>query len=277
MIEVTGLFLYPVKGLRGVAVNSAELTGRGLRYDRNWMIVMPNGRMVTQRQKPQLATLSAELSDGYLRIGAVGHPELKVPLLQESGTLVDVSVWRDNFSALDAGEEASIWLTRALSSNYPLRLVSMDDRQTRPQSKPELMGENTHTAFADAAPFLITNEASLKVLNEELVLRDIEPVPMDRFRPNIVVNGLLAFSEYSDRVLRHSDRKYQLALKYPSERCVVITTDQKTGMVDKALGEPLKTLKSMNTAPGYQGAYFGQNSILEEGVGETIKKGDILN
>ncbi len=277
MIEVTGLFLYPVKGLRGVAVNSAELTGRGLRYDRNWMIVMPNGRMVTQRQKPQLATLSAELSDGYLRLAAVGQPELKVPLLQDSGTLVDVSVWRDKFSALDTGEEASVWLTRALSSDYPLRLVSIDDRQTRPQSKPDLLGENTHTAFADAAPFLITSDASLKVLNEELALRDIEQVPMNRFRPNIVINGLPAFSEYSDRVLRHADRKYRLALKYPSERCIVITTDQKTGMVDKELGEPLRTLKSMNTAPGYQGAYFGQNSILEEGIGEMIKIGDILN
>ncbi len=276
MVEITGLFLYPVKGLRGISVQSAELTTTGLRHDRNWMIVMPNGRMVTQRQKPQLAQLSAQLTEQHLVIGSEDQPALRVPLQQQTNDSVEVTVWRDSFSALDTGAEASEWLTRVLGSNYPLRLVAMDDRVRRPQSKPELLGDNTHTAFADSAPFLMTNEASLETLNEQLMKRGAEPAAMDRFRPNIVVKGLPAFAEYQSRTLAEVEGRYKLGLKYPSERCVVITTDQLTGEVEKESREPLNTLKSMNTAPGYQGAYFGENSMLEAGLGETIFVGDVL-
>lgn len=276
MIQVTGLFIYPVKGLRAIALESSELTAKGLAYDRHWMVVMPNGRMVTQRQKPLLATLATELTEQGLKISAPGREPLEITLEAPELRVTDVTLWRDSFMALDEGAEASAWLTQALDSNYPLRLVRMDERIPRPQSKPELLGDETSTGFADAAPFLVTNESSLADLNGALETKGVVPVPMARFRPNIVVSGLPPYREYDSSCLTEEGGRYSIGLKYPSERCVVVTTDQNTGEVDRDNQQPLSTLKEMDTAPGYKGAYFGQNAVLARGQQEIIRVGDNL-
>lgn len=285
MIEVTGLFIYPVKGLRGIALEQAELTPQGLAYDRHWMIVMPNGRMVTQRQKPQLATLRTELTGHSLIISVAEQqllpsslqPSLTVPLQNSGLESTPVTVWRDQFTALDEGAGASDWLTTVLDSNYPLRLVRMADNITRPQSKPDLLGAQTSTRFADAAPFLVTNEDSLADLNRNLEMSQLGGVPMERFRPNITIKGLAPYGEYCRDSLVETSGRYSIGLCYPSERCVVINTDQHTGAVDKEGQQPLNTLKQMNTAPGYNGAFFGQNAMLQQGARQVIRIGDILN
>lgn len=281
MIEVTGLFIYPVKGLRGIALEQAELTSQGLACDRHWMIVMPNGRMVTQRQKPQLATLRTELTGDSLIISLAEqqplHPSLTVPLQNPVLERIPVTVWRDQFTALDEGAEASDWLTRVLDSSYPLRLVRMADNVKRPQSKPDLLGTQTSTRFADAAPFLVTNEDSLADLNQNLEIAQLDRVPMERFRPNITIKGLAPYGEYCRDCLVEISGRYSIGLCYPSERCVVVNTDQQTGAVDKEGQQPLNTLKQMNTAPGYDGAFFGQNAMLQQGEQQVIRIGDTLS
>lgn len=276
MIQITGLFIYPVKGLRGTGLNQTMLTPRGLANDRRWMVVMPNGRMVTQRQKPMLATLTPEISANGLTIKAPKHEPIQVMTENTDLAPTEVTVWRDQFIALDEGEEISRWLTEVLESDYPLRLVRMDDSVIRPQSKPELLGTTCSTQFADSAPFLVTNENSLADLNGHLLEKGFEAISMERFRPNIVISGLSKYEEYSKGSLQEVNGQYRIGLRFPSERCVVINTDQKTGVVAKVSQQPLNTLKEMNTAPGLKGAYFGQNSMLEQGQNSTIKIGDQL-
>jgi len=281
MIQVSGLFIYPVKGLRGTRLDQAILTARGLTYDRHWMVVMPNGRMVTQRQKPMLATLVPSITANGLTISAPGHAPLHIATANtelENTELesVDVSVWRDQFAALDEGEAASRWLTKVLQSNYPLRLVRMDDNVLRPQSNPDLLGEHCSTQFADAAPFLVTNENSLVDLNENLLRQGHEAVGIERFRPNILLSGMGKYEEYSKASLQEEAGHYSIRLCYPSERCVVVNTDQVDGSVNKETQQPLNTLKELNTAPALNGAYFGQNSVLERGQNKLIKLGDRL-
>ncbi len=277
-IEVVSLHHYPVKGLRGVDLNEAELTPTGLAFDRYWMIVMPNGRMVTQRQNPALVRITTRLTGQALVLSAdVGQIEVPLSSLEEDRQRapVDVTIWRDQVTVLDEGDAVSSWLTDALQSSYPLRLVRMPPGAKRPQSNPEQLGADTSTRFADAAPLLVTNTASLDVLNGRLLENGSSSVPMDRFRPNIVVRGIGAFSEYQQALLYGARGELAIELCYPSERCIVTTIDQQVGVKDIAM-QPLATLRSMNTAPGLEGACFGQNARLRSGAGMMIKVGDQL-
>ena len=275
-IEVTGLFVYPVKGLRGVALEESVLQSTGFAFDRHWMVIMPNGRMVSQRQMPLMSCITTHLSGGQLIISAASEPDLIIEINKVPNGLTPVIVWKDTFEALDEGETASAWFSRVLASKYPLRLVRMAADIVRPQSKPDLLGSDTSTHFADAAPFLLVSESSLGEVNTELAKKDLKPMPMNRFRPNIIVKGIPAFKEYEKGTLKMITDEYQFSSCYPCERCVVTTVDQSNGIVDKSLMEPLKTLQEMQTAPGYKGAYFGQNIILANGVGEKIRLGDQL-
>lgn len=274
-IVVTELYIYPVKGLGGLELDSAIITRTGLEYDRHWMIVMPNGRMVTQRQIPQLAAISTALTADTLELMAPGHPSLLLDLHELPSSRVHVSVWRDSFEA-GIEERAHAWLNRVIDFSKPLRLVRSLPDSVRTQSKPELLGEFTTTEFADAAPVLTANESSLYQLNDVLGSKDRKPVPMNRFRPNIVVQGLAPFAEYNQSTLT-SDGGVEIELCYPSERCIVTTIDQLTGKADAAFGEPLATLIEMNTNPATQGAYFGQNSIVRGFGSEKIHCGMKFN
>jgi len=274
---VTGIHIYPVKGLSGIALQQGILQATGFEFDRHWMIVMPNGRMVTQRQMPGLATLTTRIMDSRLIIAAHPEPDLIIDLETLPESRVPVSVWRDSFTALDEGLQASAWLTRILSSKYPLRLVRMAGDMIRPQSKPDLLGEHTSTRFADAAPYLLTSEASLEQVNRKLTGKGLSALPMNRFRPNIVVRGLPAFQEYQKGELSESLGRYELRSCYPCERCIVTTINQTTGAVDKLLMEPLATLVEMQTSALHKGAYFGQNVILSRGEGRQMRIGDRLS
>ncbi len=274
--QVTGLFIYPVKGLGGISLQQSALLATGLEGDRQWMLVMPNGRMVTQRQLPLMSLISTRLSGDRLVISRENEADLIINLSRVPDRQVPVSVWSDSFTALDEGELASAWFTRVLSSKFPLRLVRMDNRVLRPQSRPELLGQDTSTGFADAAPYLLASESSLQAVNARLASRGADVVPMNRFRPNLVIRGLPAFEEYKQGYLSMKSDIYSLTSCYPCERCVVTTTNQLTGEIDKIYREPLATLLEMNTVDSQKGAYFGQNMILSKGTRQLIRLGDRL-
>ena len=144
----------------------------------------------------------------------------------------------------------------------------------RPQSQPEKLGKKTATHFADAAPFLVANESSLDVLNHELETRGHNTVPMNRFRPNIVVRGLAPFAEHE--IAELSSENYRLGLCHPCERCVVTTIDQATG-IKTPDRQPFRTLGEINPMPGTKRSpAFAQNAILKEGDGQAIALGDRL-
>ena len=188
-IKVKQLFIFPVKSLRGIPVTSAKLSRQGLRYDRYWMLVKANGQFVTQRQLPQMVLIYTQLTQESLVLQKSGMRDLVVPLdyWQDGLTPFTAKIWKDYCRVVDEGDKASRWLTSALGSETPLRLVRLLKNSQRPQSKPDLLGENTHTHFADAAPYLICNQASLESLNQTLVDNQFDPVTMEHFRPNPII------------------------------------------------------------------------------------------
>ncbi|MEA2118086.1 MOSC domain-containing protein [Halovibrio sp. HP20-50] len=275
-MQITQLNIYPVKSLKGISVDQSVLEAHGLAWDRRWMLVDAHQRFVTQRQLPMLATIEVALTDEHL---VLSHPDvasLNVPLAEPEGNLRLVKVWNDHCKALPESEEVSRWLEAALGEQAQgLSLVRFATDFTRAVEEDFLDGGAAHTYFSDGYPFLMTTTGSLDALNKALVAKGQTPVPMNRFRPNIVINTDDAWAEDHWATLTEQSGAFQLALRKPCKRCKIITIDQQTAaMPDPA--EPLKTLIELNTQPSLKGAHFGQNATLLEGSGSVIRVGDTL-
>jgi uncharacterized protein YcbX len=271
-IRITGLYIYPVKSMKGIALQQAQLTPRGIRHDRLWMVVRANGRFVTQRDIPRMALVETGLNEDGVVLSMQGHGSITVPFAFDEGESIETRVWGDECQTVDQGEAVSQWLSGALGSEEPLRLVRMRPDFARPQNHPEIFGQDTVVDFADAAPFLVASEASLKQLNSVLESRSLSAVPMNRFRPNIVLRGLEPFAEHKLSGL--STESCQFQMRAPCERCVVTTIDQATGEKDPQR-QPFKTLQEINPVPGKENApAFAQYATLAQGDQECITVGD---
>ena len=256
-IRVADLFVYPVKSCGGIAVASAEVDAFGFRNDRRWMVVDEAGRFLTQRTVPLLATIRADLSDGRLSLRSAGWDSLAVDAIPETAA-ERVTVWRDTVDARPVGEEADAWLSSVLGR--PARLVWMPDSTIRPPKR-DPAGASPRISFADAYSFLVISRESLETLNARLAV----PLPMNRFRPNIVLEGAGPFAEDGWRMIRIGE--IELDPAGPCARCATTTTDQETG----ARGvEPLKTLATFRREGNE--VMFGQNAN-HRGTG-TIRRGD---
>lgn len=275
-MQITQLNIYPVKSLKGISVTRSELQAHGLAWDRRWMLVDTQQRFVTQRQLPALATVGVALTDDHL---VLSHPDvepLSVPLAEPEGNLRLVSVWNDHCKARPESEDVSSWLVAALGEQAQgLSMVRFATEFTRAVEEDFLDGGSAHTYFADGYPFLIATTGSLDALNQALVAGGHAPVPMNRFRPNIVIKSDEAWAEDRWLTLNEHSGAFQLALRKPCKRCKITTIDQHTAMMP-APAEPLKTLIELNTQPTLKGAYFGQNATLIAGVGGVIRVGDRL-
>ncbi len=269
MIRITALNIYPVKGCRGIALDSARIAATGFEHDREWLIVRPDGRFMTQREEPRLALIETALSDSdsdradeALRLRAPGGAEVRVPL-DARGKEVEVTCWKDRCAAFDAGDEPADFLTRFLGA--PFRLVRFDARRKRPSSPQWTPGIEALNQFSDGFPWLLISEASLEDLNSRLS----QKLPMNRFRPNIVVSGLPPFGE--DGIDELVTDGVRLRRAKPCARCIVTTTDQATGT--RAGDEPLRTLAKFRFDRELKGVLFGQNMILIDGVGAQLRVG----
>ncbi len=277
-VEVRGLFFYPVKSCRGIELQQAQLTAEGMPYDRQWMIVAANGRAVTQRDIALLALVETALEDASLVLSRPGHGAIRVPLEHAADAAqqprLQVKIWKDECTAIEVSPQASDWVTQALESTRSLRLVRMAPGAERAQTSPEYLGENTRVQFADAAPYLVIDEASLERLNSVLVDKGDTAVPMNRFRPNIVVRGLPPFGEHETGSL--GNERYRFNFRLPCERCVVPTINQQTAERHPAK-EPFATLRDINPLdPKRRQPLFGQYATLQTGAGETIIVGETL-
>ncbi|WAM53009.1 MOSC domain-containing protein [Vreelandella venusta] len=272
-MNITQLIVYPVKSLKGIDVTQSELNGHGLAWDRRWMLVDAQQRFVTQRQLPQLATIAVELTDQALVLSHPNVDPIAIPLADPQGNLRLVKVWNDHCKAMPESEDVSHWLVAALGEQAQgISLVRFATEFARPVEEDFLAGGEAHTYFSDGYPFLITTTGSLDALNQALVANGQSPVPMNRFRPNIVVECESAWAEDQWATLV-GQSGYELTLRKPCQRCKITTVDQQTGTVSQQ-AEPLKTLLSLNTQPHLKGAHFGQNATLTTGQGSTIRVGD---
>jgi MOSC domain-containing protein len=259
---IASLHVYPVKSCRGIALDTSPVGERGLAFDREWMIVDRAGRFVTQRDLPHLALIEPSLTGAALELEAPGAPRLTVPL-DLGGTALPVTVWNDSFAAIDQGDGAAAWLSSVL--HLPLRLVRFD-RAVRRLCNVTYVGDSgAHTGFADAYPLLILSEASLADLNSRLE----EPLPMNRFRPNVVLSGIDAYDEDHFDEIRLGSLAFKL-VKHCT-RCQITTTDQSTAAVG---AEPLATLARYRMNDALGGVTFGMNAIVASGAGLVISCGD---
>lgn len=278
-IEINQLFIYPVKSLRGIAVKRAELTATGFKWDRHWMITKSDGGFITQRQFPKMVLIQPQLTADSVILSMTGMDDLIIPFKRNAeivttDAITDAKIWKDSCKVADEGEAASQWITKAINAPKALRLVRMASGHKRPQSKPELLGEMTHTLFSDAAPLLICNIDSLKALNASLVKHQFDPVEMDNFRPNIVLNGLNAFDEHKLKGLHN--QHYELKHCYPCQRCIIPTINIYTG-IKNSKQEPFSLLAELNAMPDNNKApAFGENTIVTQGIGELVNVGDLL-
>lgn len=260
-VRLTGLHLYPLKSAAAFSVSEAEVDEIGLVGDRRWMLVDEAGLALTQRQLPRLARIHAiPTPDDGLEVVAVGMPALRVPVPPDDGRVVAAAVHKRAARGLAAGEQASRWFSEFLET--ACRLLYVPTPLAIPIAEPWGDGKG-HTAFTDGFPMLLIGSGSLEELNRRLD----RPVPMDRFRPNLVVSGTEPFIEDEwDEVQIGS---IGLRAVKPCPRCVVTTVDQATGVRDPA-GEPLVTLAGFRRREGK--IWFGMN-LVHEGCG-TLHLGD---
>lgn len=253
MITLSSLIYYPIKACRGHEVEAWNVGRMGLDLDRRLMVVTPEGEFLTQRQIAKLALITPVREDGVLTLSAPNMDSLQVAI-RTSGHSWSVNIWKSKgVQAIDQGEEAVEWLSDFLDSS--VRLVHIADGYKRLVNQEYAVNADDHTGFADGYPILIISEESLQDLNSRLET----PVPMNRFRPSIVVKGCEPYAEDTWNRIQLGDVK--LAIVKPCARCEVTTIDKETLERRK---EPLKTLGKYRKHA--LGAIFGQNVIpLSEG------------
>jgi hypothetical protein len=252
-LTLSALHVYPVKGLKGIDLEAARCTDRGLEHDRRWMVVDENGEFLSQREMPKMATVWTDLAEDALTLSAPDVASVDIPLEARPASAIRVSVWHSICDALPVSPLADQWLTDYLGLRC--RLVYMPE-STRRRSNPDYTDAERLVGFADGYAYLVTTEASLADLNERLGTRGAHAVPMNRFRPNLVVRGGGAFDEDGWREIRVGEAVLRAAK--PCGRCQVTTTDQATGEVTGP--EPLETLASFRSHPEF-GARFGMNFV----------------
>ena len=262
MITISSLIYYPIKACRGFEVDSAIVERMGLQDDRRMMVVTPEGGHLTQREYPRLALVMPILNNGCVTLSAPNFDSIQFAT-QTSGASYPVSIWKSKgVQAIDQGDEAALWFSDWLGT--PVRLVHIAEEYKRLVDGDYAVHADDHTGFADGYPILITSEEGLQDLNSRLET----PVPMNRFRPNIVVKGGPAYVEDTWNRIRVGD--VELAVVKPNARCVVTTIDKDTLEKSK---EPLRTLEKYRRHK--LGAIFGQNVIpLNEGrigLGMTVE------
>jgi len=261
MTILSNLTYYPIKACRGFDVPESRVERMGLADDRRMMVVTLDGEFLTQREHAKLALVTPTLKDDSVTLSAPNFDSIHFAI-QKSGTPTPVNIWKSKgVSAIDQGDVSAQWLSDWLGTS--VRLVHVDSNFKRKLNPDYAISDADHTGFADGYPILIISEESLQDLNSKLD----SALPMNRFRPNIVVKNCEPFAEDIWKRIRIGS--VEMALVKPCPRCEVTTIDKETLERNK---EPLKTLATYRKQQG--GAMFGMNVIpLNEG---EIKVGMIV-
>ncbi len=260
-VVVTGLFSYPVKGARAISHTTAWVETTGLTNDREWMVADARSspaQFITQRQCAAMARLRVDVNpDGGLTLSTGDGDEQRVEAPPRNA-LIKVKVWNHETVALDAGDAAAIWLESKLGLSHAVRLVRFNRDVRRDCNRLYAGDSGAHTYFADGYPLLVTNTASLADLNLRIGGGADSALPMNRFRPNVVIDGLPAWDE--DHIDTLSIGEVVLKLAKHCVRCEVTTADQTTGI--RRSEEPLNTLARFRNNHEFGGVTFGWNAVV---------------
>jgi uncharacterized protein YcbX len=260
------LFIYPVKSAAGIECEQVELGPQGFKHDREWMIVDPAGRFLTQREEGRLARLATAIADGKLHLSIPSGQSISVSLVH-GGENLAVQVWSAHCRAFDAGREAAQFLSEWLGR--PLRLVRFDMTQPRFSEARWTAGRDVATLFSDGYPLLVLSQASIT----DLATRVGHDLPVQRFRPNILLEGVPPYAEDNASMLQTG--AVSLQLTKACSRCVITTINHETG--ERTGTEPLATLKSYRFDRELGGVVFGRNAYAVAGVGSTVSRGALAS
>jgi uncharacterized protein len=271
MLRLAGLYIHPVKSLRGCAVTEVQVDELGPVGDRRFLVVDATGKFLTQRTHPRMACVATALTVDTLALSADGHGGLQVPRFSPPGSPTrTVTVWKsEGLVADDCGDAVAEWLSSFLAT--AVRMVRIGKDFTRPV-KPAKAKPGDVVSFADGYPFLLIGQASLDHLNDRLQENGADPVPMNRFRPNLVVTGGTPFAEDGWAHFRIGGVTFRNAGL--CARCIVTTTDQQTG--ERTGPEPLRTLATFRRdAADPTDVNFGINLVNETKQG-VLRIGDAV-
>jgi hypothetical protein len=276
-MHISEINIYPIKSLKGISLDSAVVEERGLRYDRRWMLTTPDGMFFTQREFPKMSTVSVWVEEDGLVAGADRFGDVFIPLTPATGNKQQVTIWQSVVEGEVYGGALNEWFSDVIGTSCQLVYMPDDSRRS---INPRFDRGNEVVSFADGYPLMVLSEASLADLNGQAGML-AAPVPMNRFRPNLVVSGSEAFAEDGWTRVRIGDSVFRSTK--PCERCVMTTVEQSTGEFDGK--EPLRTLASYRMAKdvipgkfedlgvGANAVLFGQN-LVAENAGAAIKIGD---
>lgn len=266
-MRLSALCTYPVKGARGLDHNKIIVEPRGLWGDRRWMVVDDRNHFLSQREIAGMAMMAVQHTIDGLEITIPGHETIKISM-PDSAVRVNAVVWGDEVSAVTASEKVNRALSEAFGKT--VRLVFMDTQAIR-TTKSDVAPAGSEVSFADAFPLLVTSQRSLSALNDHIVEEGGQPVPMERFRANLIVDGENPWDEDSWAVLKVGDMIFDVVS--PCARCVVTTRDQKTGYTTPD-NQPIRTLTRIRMSGDKRetGVLFGWN-LVPRGKG-VINTGD---
>lgn len=261
MLRISELYIYPIKSLGGIALPAAQLSDRGFQYDRRWMLVDEQDRFLTQREHPQMALLQPVVTEAGIEVrdrqGGLG--EILIPFAQPGTKRVNVSIWSDRCDALEAEGAVNEWFSAALQTRC--RLVFMPDDSLRRVDPAYARHANDLSGFSDGYPLLLLSQASLDDLNSRLAV----PLPMNRFRPNIVITGSGPYEE--DEMAHFRINGIDFYGTKLCARCAITTIDQDTATKGQ---EPLRTFSAYRRRGNK--IYFGQNVLCNQPG--TVRVGD---
>jgi uncharacterized protein len=270
-LRISQLFIHPIKSCAGIAVGDAPLIDTGFEYDREWMVVDGQGVFLTQRQQPRMALIRPTLRASDLVLRAPGMLALHLQLDAVEGDCT-VRVWNDSVEAFDMGDLAAQWFSDFLGQR--LRLARFDPDVRRIASAAWTKAIESRTAFADGFPLLVTSSASLDELNRRLAAAGHDAVTMQRFRPNIVIDGLddAHGEDFIDTLtIESADGPVALKLVKPCGRCTIPDVNPATAEQGHSVAD---TMRAYRTNERIGGALaFGQNAVIVSGVGHRLRVG----
>lgn len=272
--RIARLFVYPVKSCAGVELREAQLTETGLDLDRAWMVVDDQGEFVTQRELPRMALIQPKLklTEVILRAPGMLALHLQIDTVEEP---VRVKVWDDEVPAFDMGDVAAQWFSDFLGRK--LRLVRFDPEHRRVSNLKWTDGAEALNQFSDGYPVLVASTASLDQLNEKLVAAGHAAVGIERFRPNLVLEGVEAHDEDRLDLIRIAadDGEVQLRPVKPCPRCPIPNIDPATGESSPEVTDTLQGYRRNDIVGG--AVTFGMNAIVVEGVDRVLRVGQVVS
>ncbi|HVR51445.1 MAG TPA: MOSC N-terminal beta barrel domain-containing protein [Pseudorhodoferax sp.] len=277
--RIARLFVYPVKSCAGVEQGEVLLTETGLEFDRAWMVVDADGVFVTQRELPRMALIRPQLKHSEMVLRAPGMLALHIALDRVEEPC-EVTVWKDRVKAYDMGDVAAQWFSDFLNAERPagrpaqqLRLVRFDPEQQRLSSKRWTGGTEALNQFSDGYAVLVLSQSALDGLNERLLAAGHAAVGIERFRPNIVLDGVDAHDEdnFGELLIATGEGPARLRLVKPCPRCPIPNIDPATALSSPEVGD---TIQAYRSHPALGGAVsFGMNAIVLGGIDAALRPG----